>query len=132
MISFDTLGLIEIDNQVITLGNKIKNRRINKFIIHNDYIYLCTNLSEHLISLFPEYDIKADNILKLDKKGNLIYKTGLLKLEYPPKSGNIKEFEASNLSIQDNQLYLGYGIGYEAWADIETGKIIKGRFDGRK
>ena len=130
MISFDTLGIIELDNKTITLGNHIKNRRVNKFILHDNYIFVCTHLSEHLISLYPELNIKANNIFKFDKQGNLLFKTGLLKLE--KEVFGEKEFEASNLSIKENQLYLGYGIGYEAWADIETGEIIRGQFEGRK
>lgn len=111
MISFDTLGIIEIENNIITIGDHLQNehRRIIKFILYEDYIYVCTELSQYVISSFPKFDIKADNVLKLDKKGNLIYRTGLLKLDNPVFEE--KEFEASNLSIKDNQLYLGYGIG---------------------
>lgn len=131
MISFSSLGIIQLNDKAITLGKHLNKRRINQFILNDDYIYVCTYLTEYMSKAYPELrNTKENNVLKFDLQGNLIYKTGLLKLDKPVFGEH--ECEVSDLSIQNNQLYLGYSIGYEAWADIETGKIIRGRFEGRK
>ena len=119
------MNILEFENKTFYFSEYKK--QIFEFNILGDYIYILTNNGWR--NEFSEYEI-SNNVFKFDFNGNLIYRTGLLELE---KSvfGKSK-FEASDLSIQEGQLYLGYSIGYEAWADIETGEIIRGQFEGRK
>lgn len=119
------MNILVINNKTIYFSEYQK--QIFEFNILDNHIYILTNKGWR--NDYSEYEI-SNNIFKFDFDGNLIYRTGLLKLEKPVFGE--KEFEASNLSIQDDKLYLGYGIGYEAWADIKTGEIIHGQFEGRK
>ncbi len=119
------MNILIINNKNIYFSEYQK--QIFEFNIIENHIYILTNKGWR--DDYSNYQI-SNNIFKFDFDGNLIYRTGFLELEKPVFGE--KKFEASNLSIKDGQLYLGYGIGYEAWADIETGKIIKGRFEGRK
>lgn len=119
------MNILSINNKNIYFSEY--HKQIFEFNIIKNYIYILSNKGWR--NEYTNYEI-SNNIFKFDFDGNLIYRTGLLELEKPVFGEN--KHEASNLSIQDGQLYLGYSIGYEAWANIETGKIIKGRFEGKK
>ena len=115
-------------NECLLFFNKY-NKQIYDVIYYNNFLFVHAAKRAHL----PNNNYKfEDNIFKFNSDGDLLYRTGMLKIEYPIDSGIFENWEASDMSIVDNQLYLGYSKGYEAWFDIETGKLIKAQPEGRK
>lgn len=126
MISLDfILGTLTIGENEIFYRNEY-DMEIYKMINYQENVYL---------SFYHKINKEAvivDTIYKFDNQGVFVYKTGLLTVEYPLNSGEQETWEASNMSIVNNQLYLGYSKGYEAWFDIETGKLIKAQPENRR
>jgi len=109
--------------------HNIFNKQIRDVIYLNEFIFIKAGRRIHL----PNDNYKfEENIFKFNNEGELLYRTGMLRVEYPIGSGVFEDWEASNMSIVDNQLYLGYSKGYEAWFDIETGELIKAQPENRK
>src|SRR5690554_5572457 len=83
MITLEPLGIIHFDGRTITLGNHnhLESRRIHTFILQDNYIYVCTYISKYMMKSYPKEKIKGNNVLKFDAEGNLLFKTGLLRLK---------------------------------------------------
>lgn len=129
MVSIDIiLGGLKINERYVSFKSQYK-KEINQIVFHDNYIYIRGGKG-HRISE-DEYKID-DTIYKFDNKGELIYKTGLLTIEYPINSGRFETWEASSMNIINNELYLGYSRGYEAWANVTTGEILRGNFENKR
>ena len=119
---------ISFENEYLYFFNEY-NKQIYDVIYYNDFLFVRAAKRAHL----PNDNYKfEDNIFKFNSKGELLYRTGMLNVEYPSNSGIFEDWEASDMSIVDNQLYLGYSKGFEAWFDIETGKLIKAQPENRR
>ena len=119
---------IYFENKCLMFHNAF-NKQIRDVIYLDEFIFVKAGKRIHLPN--DNYNFE-DNIFKFNSKGELLYRTGMLNIEYPIDSGVFENWEASDMSIVNNQLYLGYSKGYEAWFDIETGELIRGQFENRK
>jgi hypothetical protein len=130
MVIIDTiLGNIQLDGNNFAFSSKF-HKRIHKVIFYDNHIYILGGRYGN-----PDQDKNYklnDTVFKLDAKGVLLYKIGLLKIEYPIDSKKEETWEASNLDILNGELQLGYARGYRVFADVETGAVLRGEFENRK
>lgn len=119
---------ISFNKEYLNFFNRY-NKQIYDVIFYKDFIFIRAGKRVHLQN--DNYKLE-DNVFKFNNKGKLLFRTGLLKIEYPIDSGNFESWEVSNMNIVNDKLHLGYSRGYEAWYDIKSGEFINGRFENRK
>lgn len=129
MISIDIiLGIVDFKGNQIDFSSKY-HKAIKKVIFYDDHIYVLGGKFGNA-EQDKGYEIN-DTVFKFDKNGILLYKIGLLQIEYPINSKTIEEWEASNLDIFNGEIQLGYARGYRIFADIETGVVLRSEFENR-